>query len=300
MSGVSYKTVDENSHGQRLDNYLIKILKGVPKSKVYQIVRKGEVRVNKKRAKVSTRLENGDEVRIPPVRVAENNAESRVPHWISAILSDNIVFESDDYLVINKPAGIAVHGGSNIRTGLIEAIRLALPEQYFELVHRLDRATSGVLVLAKNRDSLLRANNALSSSKKHYDVLVYGNWPSNMAVIETNLQKANDGTGERKVFNGEDGKLARTRFTVKKKFSDYTLLEAALDSGRTHQIRAHCVHAGCPIVGDEKYAERDSLKLSKQAGCSRMFLHARYLSMPQVGVFEAPLPSELNLFISRI
>ena len=301
MSGVSFKIIDSNSNGQRLDNFLMKSLKGVPRSKIYQIIRKGEVRVNGKRKKPADKLNTGDEVRVPPVRVAESNGDAQAPGWVFRILEHSVVTENDDYLVINKPDGIAVHGGSGIAVGLIEALRLARPDEYFELVHRLDRATSGVLLIAKNREALLAANTALADASKCYDVLVYGYWPDGVSTVETRLDKVKDASGEGRMLNTEhDGKLARTRFNVVQRFDGYTLLTAELDSGRTHQIRAHCLFHRCAIVGDEKYAEKSKLKQSKKAGIKRMFLHARHLSMRGVGEFEAPLPEKLSNIISKL
>lgn len=299
--------ITTENHEQRLDNFLISFLKGVPKSHIYRIVRKGEVRVNKKRIEVNHRLMTGDIVRIPPVRVAERNEDVFVPTNLKDALHNGILYEDDGFLIVNKPAGFAVHGGSGVSSGIIEGLRLLRPEaRFLELVHRLDKDTSGCLVIAKKR-SALRAFHAIfrdNQVQKTYLALLSGQWKKKKLVVNAPLLKNVAKGGERMVTIHSSGKEAETIFTRLKAFRDSTLVEAAPKTGRTHQIRVHALHLGHPIVGDERYGHDDANHFFKQKGYKRMFLHAKTLkfSHPITGesmTVQAPLPLELENLLAR-
>lgn len=303
---VQVEITDEN-HDQRLDNFLITLLKGVPKSRIYRIVRKGEVRVNKGRVEVNYRLVTGDIVRIPPVRIAERSEDVFVPTNLKEALQHSILYEDDGFLIVNKPAGFAVHGGSGVSSGIIEGLRLLRPEaKFLELVHRLDKDTSGCLVIAKKR-SALRAFHAIfrdNQVKKTYLALLSGQWKKKKLVVNAPLLKNVAKGGERMVMVSSAGKEAETVFTRLTAFADATLVEAAPKTGRTHQIRVHALHLGHPIVGDERYG-RDDINLTfRQKGYKRMFLHAKTLSFshPITGEamkINAPLPQQLEDLLSK-
>ncbi|MGH6609331.1 MAG: RluA family pseudouridine synthase, partial [Burkholderiaceae bacterium] len=268
---ASYRTIGPDAAGQRLDNYLIRIAKGVPKSHVYQIVRKGEVRVNKGRVAADYRLAAGDQLRIPPLRVAERPPPAPVPGQLPPIL-----FEDEHLMAVDKPSGLAAHGGSGVSHGLIERVRAARPNQPFlELAHRLDRETSGVLLLAKSRRALLQLHEDLREGRvdKRYVVLVKGDWVNDRQHVRLPLTKYVNRHGERRVSVDEEGMASHTVFTLLKRYREFSLLEADLKTGRTHQIRVHLAHLGFPIVGDDKYGD---FALNKQLApqLARMFLHA--------------------------
>lgn len=303
---VQIEITDEN-HDQRLDNFLITLLKGVPKTRIYRIVRKGEVRVNKGRVEVNHRLKTGDIVRIPPVRIAERSEEVFVPTNLKDALQHSILFEDDGFLIVNKPAGFAVHGGSGVSSGIIEGLRLLRPEaKFLELVHRLDKDTSGCLVIAKKR-SALRAFHTIfrdNQVKKTYLALLSGQWKKKKLVVNAPLLKNIAKGGERMVMVSLAGKEAETVFTRLTAFADATLVEAAPKTGRTHQIRVHALHLGHPIIGDERYGRDDVNLAFKQKGYKRMFLHAQTLafSHPITGVqikITAPLPQQLELLLAN-
>ena len=303
---VQIEITDEN-HDQRLDNFLITLLKGVPKTRIYRIVRKGEVRVNKGRVEVNYRLKIGDIVRIPPVRIAERSEEVFVPTNLKDALQHSILYEDDGFLIVNKPAGFAVHGGSGVSSGIIEGLRLLRPEaKFLELVHRLDKDTSGCLVIAKKR-SALRAFHAIfrdNQVKKTYVALLSGQWKKNKLVVNAPLLKNIAKGGERMVMVSSAGKEAETVFTRLTAFAESTLVEAAPKTGRTHQIRVHALHLGHPIVGDERYGRDDVNLAFKQKGYKRMFLHAKTLafSHPLTGEamkITAPLPQQLELLLAK-
>ena len=299
---VSFHTVNEEETGQRIDNYLIRHLKGVPKSHIYRILRSGEVRVNKGRVGASRRLENGDIIRLPPVRIAERG-ESTVPG-----ASFPVIFEDDAMLVINKPAGVAVHGGSGVSFGVIEQLRRGHPEyRYLELVHRLDRETSGLLMLAKKRSALVKLHDMMRQNlpDKRYLALGIGHWNPNCKHVRHPLFKCSTAEGERMVRVAENGQSAHTIFSIVQRFQNFTLVEARLRTGRTHQIRVHMLASGCPIAGDEKYGNFALNKTLARQGLKRMFLHAGRLSLPHPGTgemlaLEAPLPRELDFFLKAI
>ena len=280
---VKFLEVDENHHGQRIDNFLLSQLKGVPKSLIYRILRKGEVRANKKRVKPDYRLNQGDVLRIPPVRVsqADVNKTAKPSDALQQEINHRILFEDKNLLIINKPAGMAVHGGSGVNYGLIETIRAMRPqEKFLELVHRLDRDTSGCLILAKKASVLKELHELLRSNKieKIYLALVKGYWPKHIHLVDAPLLKNELQSGERVVRVNKEGKQSQTEFRVMQRFNDSTLVEAKLLTGRTHQIRVHATHAGYPIVGDEKYGDKDFNKHMRQQGCKRLFLHAHRIS----------------------
>ncbi|WP_052365015.1 RluA family pseudouridine synthase [Halotalea alkalilenta] len=278
--GVQMLEVNEGQHGQRLDNYLLGRLKGAPKSLVYRIIRRGEVRVNKGRAKAETRLATGDMVRVPPLRLAPEEAVQEVSENLKNLLASSVLAESHDWLAINKPAGLAVHGGSGVKIGLIEALRQVrydLP--FLELVHRLDRDTSGCLLLAKSREGLLALNAAIKDKHmdKRYLALVEGRWPARRDWVAAPLARYDAGNGERRVRVERDGKRSRTLFDVRETFVRATLVEASPITGRTHQIRVHAAHVGHPLLNDAKYGSHEGMRISAQLGLERLFLHAHSL-----------------------
>ncbi|RQO78380.1 RNA pseudouridine synthase [Aquitalea sp. FJL05] len=301
---VTFLDVDDGDSGQRLDNFLVRILKGVPKSHIYRILRSGEVRVNKRRIDASYRIQAGDQIRIPPIRVAERPVNDVPPG------SFPVVYEDTALLVIDKPAGVAVHGGSGVSFGVIEQLRKAHPDwKYLELVHRLDRETSGLLMLAKKRSALVKLHDMMRANvpDKRYLALGLGSWDPSNKSVKLPLFKFHTTDGERrvKVAEGDDGQFAHTNFSVVERFADFTLVEAHLRTGRTHQIRVHMQASGCPIAGDEKYGDFAFNKELAKRGLKRMFLHARSLSLPHPLTgeplkLEAPLPAELEGFLKKL
>ncbi|MEO8165423.1 MAG: RluA family pseudouridine synthase, partial [Betaproteobacteria bacterium] len=276
---ASLQHVDESSENQRIDNYLLRILKGVPKSHIYRILRSGEVRVNSGRVRASYRLHAGDQVRVPPIRTAAKAGNTRAGAVIP-VFSGPVLFEDDDLLIVDKPSGVAVHGGSGISSGVIEQLRLARPGlRFLELVHRLDRDTSGVLVLAKKRAALtaLHAQLREGSVRKHYLALVMGEWKEGKRQVKAALHKYVTTSGERRVVVAEEGQEAHTIFRLISNMPGYTLLDAELKTGRTHQIRVHLAHIGFPIAGDDKYGDFEANKRLIKQGLKRMFLHAASL-----------------------
>ena len=302
-------TVDEGGQGQRLDNFLIRLLKGVPKTHVYRVIRSGEVRVNKGRAAADTRLEIGDVVRVPPVRVAERSQDAPAP-----AREFPVVFEDDHLIAVNKPAGVAVHGGSGVSFGVIEQLRRSRPQaKFLELVHRLDKETSGLLLIAKKRSALTALQDQLRAREtgKTYAALVTGAWPASKKVIDVPLHKFLTGEGERRVraveAGHEEAKRSITLVKIARRYSDFTLLDVTIKTGRTHQIRVHLTHEGHPIVGDAKYGD---FALNKslargEAHFERMFLHAQRLRFQhpasgEVIELEAPLPPECEAFLASL
>lgn len=301
---AQFVTITEEEAGQRIDNYLLRICKGVPKSHIYRILRSGEVRVNKGRIDQLYRLEQGDVVRIPPVRVAEKSS-AVVPGAEFAIL-----FEDAHLLIIDKPCGTAVHGGSGVSYGVIEQLRAARPDaKFLELVHRLDRETSGLLLIAKKRSALTNLHEQMRDglTDKRYLTMVYGDWKNKRQHIKLPLHKFTTAEGERRVCVQAGGMESHTVFSLLRKFANYALLEAELKTGRTHQIRVHLASSGFPIVGDDKYGDfalnRVLLKADATRGAlKRMFLHAHQITFthPESGkatTINAPLPAELERFL---
>lgn len=287
-------TIGPDSAGQRVDNFLIKVCKGVPKSHIYKAIRGGEVRVNKGRVQADYRLAEGDMLRIPPLRLPAADEPRKVPPFAFPV-----VYEDDAMLVIDKPAGVAVHGGSGVSFGVIEQLRAARPEaRFLELAHRLDRETSGLLIVARQRKALLALHNMFrqSEGRKLYQALVVGDWVNDRQHIRKPLLKWLTAGGERRVKVDAEGKPAHTIVTRLKRFGRYTLVEAELRTGRTHQIRVHLASSGFPIVGDDKYGSDEVREHFARLGFKRMFLHAAQLEIPhpltgQTLLLEAPLPS---------
>jgi 23S rRNA pseudouridine955/2504/2580 synthase len=300
---VRYIEVAEEEAGQRIDNYLLARLKGVPKSRIYRIIRSGEVRINMKRAEASQKVLAGDRIRIPPVRVAEREAPEAAPHFKMPIL-----FEDEALLAIDKPAGLAVHGGSGVAHGVIESLRSMRPTaRFLELVHRLDRETSGVLLLAKKRSALVVLHEMMRthSMDKRYLAGVAGRFRNERQRVRLSLAKRVTSAGEKRVSVSDDGQEAETVFRLIERSPDWSLLEAELLTGRTHQIRVHLAHLGHPVLGDDKYGDFELNRALRKQGLKRMFLHAAKLSFdhPVSGErleLASPLPADLEKFRSRI
>ena len=305
---VQLLTIEAEHEGQRIDNFLKTQLKGVPKSLIYRILRKGEVRVNKKRIKPEYKLCTGDEVRVPPVRVAEKNELPSANLGSIQRLESQILFEDDAMIVLNKPSGMAVHGGSGLSFGVIEGLRALRPEaRFLELVHRLDRDTSGVLLVAKKRSALRSLHEQLrvKTMRKQYLALVRGQWQPHVKVVNAPLRKNDLQSGERVVRVSSDGKPSETRFRIARQFAEATLVECSPITGRTHQIRVHTQHAGHPIACDDKYGEAAFDDKMRSQGLKRLFLHAWKLSFihPADGremQVEAPLAPELDDFLNKL
>ncbi len=307
---VKWLTVDEESAGQRLDNFLIRHLKGVPKTHVYRIIRSGEVRVNKGRASADTRIENGDVVRLPPVRISDRVAEKAAKPAPGREFP--LLLEDDALMAIDKPAGVAVHGGSGVSFGVIEQLRQARPlAKTLELVHRLDRETSGILLVAKKRSALKHVQDQFREREtgKTYLALVQGAWPEKLKVIDIALHKYLLPDGERRVKvtsnDDPDGMRSITLVKVTERLLGCTLLEVTIKTGRTHQIRVHLASQGHPIAGDDKYGDFEWNKSLNKQGLKRMFLHAWRLQFthPVSGKrveLKSPLPAELQLYVNHV
>jgi len=307
-SAVAFVEVDSGYEGQRIDNFLLCRLKGVPRSYIYRILRRGEVRVNKGRVRASYRLQEGDVVRVPPVRVAEQAQPARPHERVLQQLREAVLIEDKRLLALNKPAGIAVHGGSGLNYGVIEAMRVLWPEErQMELVHRLDRETSGCLLIARKRSALRALHELLRNNKmdKRYIALLAGCWEKQRADVDAPLLKNTLQGGERVVRVNSEGKPALTRFRVLERFSNATLVEAKPVTGRTHQIRVHAAHLGHPILGDEKYGESKTNKQFRELGLKRLFLHAESLRFKwpdekQEQCIKAPLESSLETLLKKL
>lgn len=310
---VSMIQVDEGVAGQRIDNFLLRVCKGVPKSHIYRILRSGEVRVNKGRVDAKYRLVAGDVVRVPPIRVAERGDAQAVA--IAPLAHFSILYEDEWLLVIDKPAGVAVHGGSGIAFGVIEQMREARPlGKFLELVHRLDRETSGVLMLAKKRAALVGLHEQIRDNRmdKRYYACAHGEWAGDWGrrrAVKAALTKYLTPEGERRVRVDPQGQASHTVFNLLQCWHGYALVEAELKTGRTHQIRVHLAHLGLPIVGDAKYGDfalnKALARADARPGIKRMFLHAHRLALthPISGeplVFDAPLPAECRRFLDQL
>ena len=312
---VIYETVDESSEGQKIDNFLIKFLKNVPKSHIYKILRSGQVRVNKKRIKTDFRLALNDSVRIPPVDFVRKETVSPIKINLDQfkIFEENILFEDDSLLIINKPSGVAVHGGSGLSFGIIELVRNGRPNhKFFELVHRIDKDTSGVLLIAKKRSALVGIHKQMREKKVHkkYQVVVSGVWKEKQKIVDLDLLKTTANNGQNKVrviespLKNSLAKPSRSVFFLKKNFNSYSLLDVKLITGRTHQIRTQLAHLGFPILGDEKYGNFVLNKSLKRVGLKRMLLHAVELGFVHPLTLEnmfikAPMPTHISNFISK-
>lgn len=304
---VRHLIVDEDASGQRLDNFLNRVLKGVPRTRLYKALRKGEIRVNKGRVKPDYRLVAGDQVRIPPLRTPAPSDPPTVPRYWAEQLEQRIVYEDGSLLAIDKPSGLAVHGGSGLNFGMIECLRQLRPhDRYLELVHRLDRDTSGLILVARRPAALRELHRLLREDRvdKRYLALVAGKWPRSLSRVEAPLAKNVVQSGERMVRVAKEGKPSLTEFSVVERYNGATLVEAKPVTGRTHQIRVHAQHAGYPLLGDTKYASERAEDLARQLGLKRLFLHARRLEfmMPDVGrlCLEAPLDEELDGILEKL
>lgn len=312
---VQILTVDPDCAGQRVDNFLLARLKGVPKSRIYRLLRKGEVRVNKGRVKPEYKLQGGDAVRVPPIRLAEAGEQVPVGPELAAKLEASILFEDECMMAVNKPPGVAVHGGSGVQVGLIEALRQMRPAvKFLELVHRLDRETSGVILVAKKRASLkvLQAQfrdkseqMSLAGIKKTYWALVDGAWPLGRTVVDEPLLRAETASGDRIVKVSSAGKPSKTLFGLVRALRGASWVEATPVTGRTHQIRVHARIVGCPLLGDDKYGiDAVNAKLRAQ-GLRRLCLHAAKLQFahPRTGemlTLEAPMPEDMAVLLEAL
>jgi 23S rRNA pseudouridine955/2504/2580 synthase len=302
LSNAASVEVDSSSEGQRVDNFLMRVCKGVPRSHIYRVLRTGQVRVNSRRVDATYRLRPGDLVRVPPMRLARRTTKTAPP------LELPVVFEDDALLVVNKPAGTAVHGGSGVSFGVIEQTRAARPQlKFLELAHRLDRETSGLLILAKKRSALTALHAALREGRvrKEYLTLVKGAWRNDKQRVDLPLKKFLTRSGERRVSVDREGRESQTMFRKKRVLRDFTLLSAELLTGRTHQIRVHLTHLGFPIAGDDKYGDFELNRALAKQGLKRMFLHAGDLEFahPLSGEtvkLHAPLPEDLSRFLESL
>ena len=306
-SQVRFVVVDDSHAGQRLDNFLFRELKGVPKSHVYRLLRTGQVRVNGGRARADARLVDGDRLRIPPLRQGQSDAAPQASPKALRTLADAIVFEDARFLAIDKPAGLAAHGGSGVSLGAIEQLRQLRPGASLELVHRLDRDTSGVLLFARKRSALLAAQAALREGRvrKRYLALLSAPLVQRDVRVDAPLRKSLLRGGERLVAVADDGKAARSRFREIQAFGGASYVEVIIETGRTHQIRVHAAHIGAPVAGDEKYGDEAANRaLRDRTGLRRMFLHAAEMAfdLGEGGnyCFTAPLAPELSSVLGRL
>ena len=297
--------IDADGAGQRVDNFLRKELPGVPKSRLYRLLRRGEVRINGGRVRADHRLQAGDEVRIPPARIRAAGADPSAA--IALRIAERVLFEDKRLLVIDKPSGTAVHGGSGISHGVIELLRFARPDlKDLALVHRLDRETSGCLVLAKRRSALRELHERFREGlvEKNYLALVAGDWQLGDLLVSAPLYVQNRKGGERHVIATDEGKPAETRFRLSRRFGEYSLMQCQPLSGRTHQVRVHAQQQGHPLVMDERYGDPTANTAAKAAGLKRLFLHAQSISFPDESGndlhFTAPLADDLQAFLERL
>lgn len=307
---VQFVVIDDKHAGQRLDNFLLAVRRGVPKSLIYRVIRKGEVRVNKKRCKPLDKLVLGDEVRIPPMDFAAPGVAAAPSKQLSDNLRNRVLWDDDAMLVLDKPSGLAVHGGSGIQLGMIESLRQIFPEyRFLELVHRLDRDTSGCVMVAKKRSALKVLHEMLRQRQldKGYLCLVHGAWPDAVRKVDAPLTKQVLQSGERLVkVDHEHGKASDTRFRVVQRFGQTATLMAAFPkTGRTHQIRVHALAQGHVIMGDDKYADQDQLSEARQHGVRRLFLHAASLRLPHPFTqeeikIEAPMPDAFRTVMNNL
>ncbi len=305
---VTHVAVSAEHDGQRLDNWLLRNLKGIPRSRVYRILRKGEVRVNGKRAKPEQRVATGDDIRLPPVRLPDESAPKRVPDSLIDSIEASVIHSDTDLLVVAKPAGLAVHGGSGLAFGVIESLRASRPSETLELVHRLDRDTSGLLLVARNRPALRTLHGLLREGlvEKRYLALLKGSWNLGTKTIDAPLATRARQGGTRVVKVAESGKASDSTFSPVDFFgARATLLEVNLGTGRTHQIRVHAAHAGHPVAGDDKYGDREFNTEMEGLGLKRLFLHAQSLSFEWPGsqktfAVSQPLPPELAMVLETL
>jgi 23S rRNA pseudouridine955/2504/2580 synthase len=303
-SAVSLVEVSEDREGQRLDNFLTARLKGMPRSVIYRIIRTGQVRVNGGRAKPATRLTAGDTVRVPPVTVRENRAGD-IPPAVLQLLSQSICYEDGDIMVVNKPAGMAVHGGSGLAWGVIDAVRKIRPDKSVDLVHRLDRETSGCLLLALNGAALRLLNSQIKDNHvdKRYLCLMDGALKQDRVEVDEPIGQF-ERSGQKFMRVDADGKPAHTTFRLLQHYDEFSYTEAQLHTGRTHQIRVHAAHLGLPLAGDDRYSPKTRQKFWKKKGLKRMFLHAHrvnfYTSDGEQQIVTSPLPVELSGLLEKL
>ena len=307
---ASQHSISESQAGQRLDNFLLKHLKGVPKSHIYRLLRSGQIRINSGRKKPHYKLQANDLLRLPPVRISEEQ-NSQIPDSVIQTMKDAIIFENENIIAINKPSGIAVHKGSGLRFGVIEAFRQLAPEQALELVHRLDRETSGCLLLAKNRQILALLHELLRHEKtvhieKTYIALLDGRWQHGSRTIDVGISKIKRG-GEHIMQADESGDRAISHFEPLEIYEldnihKCSLMKITIETGRTHQIRVHAQHSGFPIIGDTKYGNKKTNKYFRQLGLKRLFLHARQLYLPLTDpiTINAALSEDLELILNKL
>ncbi len=302
-SGVVVVEIDTAHSGQRLDNFLVRRLAGIPRTRVYRMIRRGEVRVNGGRRKPEYKLAAGDAIRIPPLRLEQNDGttKKRPGPALRERLQRTLLFENRHLLIIDKPAGLAVHAGSGVDYGVIDILRAIRPDEEIELVHRLDRDTSGCLMLARNRAALLGLQQQLQQGGigKNYRAVVQGCWPNETVEIDARLRRYHLPNGERRVRVDPDGKTALTRFEVVASGPEYSQLRVEILTGRTHQIRVHCQLVGHPVVGDDKYGDAEFNRAMRRRGIRRLMLHAASLELPATEftpeqVINAPLPPEFE------
>ena len=309
-NSVSQISISDAQAGQRIDNFLVKHLKGVPKAHIYRLLRSGQVRVNSGRKKPHYKLQDGDMLRVPPVRISENQ-DIQVPESVLQLLKEAIIYEDDDIIAINKPSGIAVHKGSGLSFGVIEAFRQIDPEQPLELVHRLDRETSGCLLLAKNRQILAQLHEMLRHEKtvhieKTYLALLDGIWPDGKTTIDIGISKVKR-SGEHMMQADKTGDRAISHFEPLEIFDKdisrpCSLMKITIDTGRTHQIRVHAQYSGHAIIGDSKYGDKEGNRYFREHGLKRLFLHARQLYLPLADpiTIEAPMSDELEKLLQAL
>jgi 23S rRNA pseudouridine955/2504/2580 synthase len=306
--GVQVIEIKEDQDNQRIDNFLVRVLSDIPKTRIYRLIRKGEIRVNKGRIKINHRLKVGDFVRIPPVWVDDETAEVKIPLGLMKEIEQCILFENDQCIVINKPSGLAVHGGSGLRFGLVDVVKAMRPAQdYMELAHRLDRETSGCIILAKNRKTLTFLHEQFKTGQviKKYLAGVVGHWNEGSKTVTAALKKNVIQGGERMVEVAADGKTAVSHFTLLQHYPGLSLMEVTLDTGRTHQIRVHAAHEGHPVAGDKKYGDRRYNQTIKEKGLSHLFLHAHWLELflpdrVEKLLVTAPLPPDLQQVLTNL
>jgi 23S rRNA pseudouridine955/2504/2580 synthase len=306
---VRFIDITQEEAGQRIDNYLMRELKGAPKSYVYRILRKGEVRVNKGRVKAHYKLSPGDSVRLPPMRLAVRaDQKGNISDNLKKLLSNSVVYEDDRMLVVNKPSGLAVHGGSGVNFGVIEVLRQLRPEEkHLELVHRLDRDTSGCLLISKKRSALRTLHELIRENRidKRYLTLLHGSWRKGVQTVDMPLKKNTLQGGERVVRVDVEGKPSKTIFRRIERFAEASLIEAELITGRTHQIRVHSQWLGSPVLGDPKYGDAAANRAFRDKGLKRLFLHAFKLGLRWPGekkqlIIEAPLPEALSDVLQKL
>ena len=311
--GVSFITVDDDHADRRLDNFLIGYFGNLPRTRIYRMIRKGEVRVNKGRIKQNYRLQTGDMVRVPPLYLSPQEKPSRPPARLSELIDNSIIYEDDYLIAINKPSNIAVHSGSGVQYGVIEILRSQRAEtDFLELIHRLDRATSGCLLIAKDHKTLRGMHNSLKNGhvKKNYLALLKGQLTDNIRTVDVPLNKVRSESGDRMVRADNAGKQALTHFHIQQRFHVASFSSVELVTGRTHQIRAHAAYINHPLAGDEKYGDWEFNRAMKKLGLKRLFLHAETLSfeMPNTGrqgagkqiELKVPLPAELDQFLNKL